>query len=109
MLFDGQAEVEHILPYPRTFDDSAANQVIAHRACNREKGNQTPWETWGGTPRWDAIAEQVSHLLKRKQWRFAPDAMDRFDKDGGVLAGRLTDRQSLASTARPYHSRLRHK
>src|SRR3546814_4588456 len=71
ILFDGQAEVEHILPYSRTFDDSAANKVIAHRSCNREKGNQTPWEKWGGTPRWDAIAEQVAHLDKRKQWRFA--------------------------------------
>lgn len=106
MLFDGQAEVEHILPYSRTFDDSAANKVIAHRSCNREKGNQTPWEKWGGTPRWDAIAEQVAHLDKRKQWRFAPDAMERFEKDGGFIARQLTDTQYLARMARTYLSSL---
>src|SRR3546814_17553360 len=85
-------------------DDSAANKVIAHRSCNREKGNQTPWEKWGGTPRWDAIAEQVAHLDKRKQWRFAPDAMERFEKDGGFIARQLTDKQYLARMARTYLS-----
>src|SRR3546814_1188865 len=89
-----------------TFDDSAANKVIAHRSCNREKGNQTPWEKWGGTPRWDAIAEQVAHLDKRKQWRFAPDAMERFEKDGGFIARQLTDTQYLARMARTYLSSL---
>src|SRR3546814_4258714 len=83
ILFDGQAEVEHILPSSRTFDDSAANKVIAHRSCNREKAHQPPSEQRGGTPRWDGIAEQVAHIDKTKPWLFAPDAMDRFEKDGG--------------------------
>lgn len=106
MLFDGQAEVEHILPYSRTFDDSAANKVIAHRSCNREKGNQTPWEKWGGTSKWPAIAEQVAHLDKSKQWRFTPDAMERFDRDGGFIARQLTDTQYLSRMARTYLSSL---
>jgi CRISPR-associated endonuclease Csn1 len=106
MLFNGQAEVEHILPYSRTFDDSASNKVIAHRACNREKGNQTPWEKWGETDRWPAIVEQVAHLDKHKQWRFAPDAMERFERDGGFIARQLTDTQYLARMARTYLSSL---
>src|SRR3546814_5112703 len=106
MLVDGQAEVEHILPYARTVDDSSANNGTAHRSRNREKGNHTPWEKWGGTPRWDAIAEQVAHLDKRKQWRFAPDAMERFEKDGGFIARQLTDTQYLARMARTYLSSL---
>src|SRR3546814_18066528 len=64
------------------------------------------WEKWGGTPRWDAIAEQVAHLDKRKQWRFAPDAMERFEKDGGFIARQLTDTQYLARMARTYLSSL---
>ena len=106
MLFDGQAEVEHILPYSRTFDDSAANKVIAHRSCNREKGNKTPWEQWGETAKWAAIAEQVAHLDRSKQWRFAPDAMERFEKDGGFIARQLTDTQYLSRMARTYLSSL---
>ena len=105
-LFTDQTEVEHIIPYSRSFDDSAANKVIAHRSCNREKGNKTPWEAWGHTERWPIIAEQVSRLHKSKQWRFAPDAMERFDREGGFIARQLTDTQYLSRMARTYLSSL---
>ncbi len=105
-LFTDQTEIEHIIPYSRSFDDSAANKVIAHRSCNREKGNKTPWEAWGHTERWAIIAEQVSRLHKSKQWRFAPDAMERFDREGGFIARQLTDTQYLSRMARTYLSSL---
>ncbi len=105
-LFTDETEIEHIIPYSRSFDDSAANKVIAHRSCNREKGNRTPWEAWGHTERWSIIADQVSRLHKSKQWRFAPDAMERFERDGGFIARQLTDTQYLSRMARTYLSSL---
>src|SRR3546814_2255663 len=66
----------------------------------------TPWEAWGHTERWAIIAEQVSRLHKSKQWRFGPDAMERFEKDGGFLARQLTDTQYLSRMARTYLSSL---
>lgn len=105
-LFSEETEIEHIIPYSRSFDDSAANKVIAHRSCNREKGNKTPWEAWGHTERWAIIAEQVSRLHKSKQWRFAPDAMERFDQEGDFIARQLTDTQYLSRMARTYLSSL---
>jgi CRISPR-associated endonuclease Csn1 len=105
-LFTDQTEIEHIIPYSRSFDDSAANKVVAHRSCNREKGNKTPWEAWGHTERWAIIAEQASRLHKSKQWRFAPDAMERFDREGGFIARQLTDTQYLSRMARTYLSSL---
>ncbi len=105
-LFSDEIEIEHIIPFSRSFDDSAANKVVAHRSCNREKGNRTPWEAWGHTERWAVIAEQVARLDKSKQWRFAPDAMERFEKDGGFIARQLTDTQYLSRMARTYLSSL---
>lgn len=105
-LFSDQTEIEHIIPYSRSFDDSAANKVIAHRSCNREKGSKTPWEAWGHTERWAIIADQVPRLHKSKQWRFAPDAMERFEKDGSFIARQLTDTQYLSRMARTYLSSL---
>ncbi len=107
-LFSEETEIEHIIPYSRSFDDSAANKVIAHRRCNREKGNRTPWEAWGDTDRWPVIAEQVSRLHKSKQWRFAPDAMDRFQGEGDFIARQLTDTQYLSRLAQTYLSSLYH-
>lgn len=105
-LFSDETEIEHIIPYSRSLDDSAANKVIAHRLCNREKGAKTPWQRWGGTARWPIIAEQAARLHKSKQWRFAPDAMERFEKDGGFIARQLTDTQYLSRMARTYLSSL---
>ena len=100
MLMNGTAEIEHIIPYSKCLDDSVANKVMAHRHCNREKGNQTPWEKWGSTPRWETIQDQVSRLHKSKQWRFAPDAMERVKRDGGFIARQLTDTQYLRADRR---------
>lgn len=102
-LFSGEADIDHIIPYSRSLDDSASNKVVAHRACNRAKGNRTPFERWGhDEERWDRIAAQVARLHKGKQWRFGPDAMARVEKDGGFLARQLTDTQYLSRLAGKY-------
>lgn len=107
MLFSGEADIDHILPYSRTLDDSAGNKVVAHRNCNRAKGNRTPFEKWGhDEERWGRITDQVSRLHKSKQWRFGPDAMARVEKDGGFLARQLTDTQYLSRLAGRYLSSL---
>jgi len=102
-LFSAEIDIDHIIPYSRSLDDSAANKVIAHRSCNRDKGNKTPFERWGHDPeRWDKIAAQVAHLRRSKQWRFGPDTMARVEKDGGFIARQLTDTQYLSKLAGKY-------
>lgn len=102
-LFSGEADVDHIIPYSRSLEDSAGNKVVAHRHCNRLKGNKTPYERWGNdAARWADISEQVARLHKSKQWRFGPDAMDRVERDGGFLARQLTDTQYLSRLAGKY-------
>lgn len=41
------AEVDHIIPYSRSFDDSYSNKVLVLTAENRQKGNRTPMEYLG--------------------------------------------------------------
>lgn len=98
-----EADVDHIIPYSRSLDDSASNKVVAHRSCNRAKGNRTPFERWGHEPeRWERITTQVARLHRSKQWRCGPDAMARVEKDGGFLARQLTDTQYLSRLAGKY-------
>lgn len=40
-LFNGDYDVEHIIPKSRIFDDSFGNKTIASRRMNEEKGNRT--------------------------------------------------------------------
>ncbi|PKQ10603.1 MAG: type II CRISPR RNA-guided endonuclease Cas9 [Alphaproteobacteria bacterium HGW-Alphaproteobacteria-1] len=102
MIFDGSCDVDHILPYSRTLDDSFANRTLCLKEANREKRNQTPWEAWGGTPKWDAIEANLKNLPDNKRWRFAPDAIARFEGENDFLARALVDTQYLASISRTY-------
>lgn len=106
-LFSGEADIDHIIPYSRSLDDSAGNKVVACRSCNRVKGNRTPHEKWGyDEERWETISAQVARLHKSKLWRFGPDAMERVEKDGGFIARQLTDTQYLSRLAGRYLSSL---
>lgn len=48
LLEDGYAEIDHALPYSRSFDDGMNNKVLALTSENRDKGNRTPYEYLGG-------------------------------------------------------------
>ena len=102
MLFDGSCDVDHILPYSRTLDDTVANRTLCLREANREKTNKTPWEVWGETPQWDKIAANLKNLPDNKRWRFAPDAMERFEGENSFLDRALVDTQYLSRIARTY-------
>ncbi len=102
MVFDGSCDVDHILPYSRTLDDSFANKTLCLTEANRQKRNQTPWEAWGETVRWDAIEANLKNLPENKRWRFAPDAMQRFEGENDFLDRALVDTQYLARISRAY-------
>lgn len=102
MLFSAQVDIDHILPWSKTLDDSNANKLVCVTAANREKRNRTPYEVWGGTAKWEGILERASKLGRSRQWRFGPDAMKRFDEHGGFLARHLVDTQHLSRMAKQY-------
>ncbi len=101
MIFT-HGDVDHILPYSRTLDDSFANRTLCLREANREKRNQTPWEAWGGTDRWPVIEANLKNLPENKSWRFAPDAMERFEGENDFLDRALVDTQYLSRIAKTY-------
>ncbi len=106
MLFSGAVEVDHILPFSDTLDDSQGNRLLCLREANREKRKRSPYDAFGHTERWEEIAARAARLPKEKRWRFEPDAMQRFDRDGGFLARQLIDTQHLSRLAREYVSAL---
>ena len=63
-LFEqGYAEIDHALPYSRSFDDSKNNRVLVLARENRNKGNQTPYEYLDGknnSERWHQFEVYVN-------------------------------------------------
>jgi len=105
-LFSPEVEIEHILPFSQTFDDSFANKTLSMRQANRDKGNRTPHQAFGDSPNgydWEEISKRASELSNGKKWRFNPDAMERYEKfEGGFLARQLTDTQYISRLAKAY-------
>jgi CRISPR-associated endonuclease Csn1 len=104
-LFAGEVEIEHILPFTRTLDDGISNKTICLREANRDKGNRTPFEAFGGSPGkydWQGITARAMQMPRNKRWRFAEDAMEQFERDGDFLARQLIDNQYIARLAREY-------
>ena len=108
MLFSDEVEIEHILPFSATLDDSLNNQTVALRRANRDKGNRTPFEAFGHSPAgydYEAIIERASMMHESKRKRFAADGYQRWLKeDKDFLARALTDTAYLSRVAKEYLS-----
>lgn len=65
-LFDiGYAEVDHILPWSRSYNDSMNNKVLVKTRENQQKANQTPFEYFGSDKkRWHRYEEWVDATYK---------------------------------------------
>jgi len=101
-LLSGEVEIEHILPYSRTLDDTFTNRTLAMRDANRGKRNLAPCEAYQGMD-YDAIRERARALPPNKRWRFEPDAMERFEsEERDFLARQLNETRHLATLARKY-------
>ena len=98
MVMSAQTEIDHILPFSRTLDNSMGNLVVCMVEANREKRNRTPYEAFG-----ERCLEYVKDLPANQRWRFQQDAMERFEKDErGFLDRQLNETQYLSRTARTY-------
>jgi CRISPR-associated endonuclease Csn1 len=109
-LFSPEVEIEHLLPFARTLDDSIANKTVSLRRANRDKGNNTPFEAFGHSPsgyNWTTILERAQSFPTNKRWRFAENAMERYLRDEkDFLARHLNDTAYLSRVAKEYLSTI---
>ncbi len=80
----GVAEVDHILPHSRSFDDSYMNKVLVTTAENRNKSERTPYEYLGGDPNaWHLFEERVlaMYLPRPKRERLLRLEFDEHAED----------------------------
>ncbi len=67
----GYAEVDHALPYSRSFDDSKNNKVLVLARENRNKGNRTPYEYLDGAKDSDRWRQFAIYVESNKSYRLA--------------------------------------
>jgi CRISPR-associated endonuclease Csn1 len=113
MALTDATEIEHILPFSKTLDDSMANKILCLREVNRVKRDRAPFEAFQTNPQvgrytcsYAEIVARADQLPPNKRWRFEPDAMQRYEEDAGFLDRQLNETKYLSRIARSYLSHL---
>ena len=80
----GYVEIDHALPFSRTWNDSFNNKVLVLGSENQNKGNQTPYEYFNGkdnSREWQEFKARVetSRFPRSKKQRIL---LQKFDEDG---------------------------
>jgi CRISPR-associated endonuclease Csn1 len=100
-------EVDHILPFSRTLDDSLANKVLCFKEANQVKGEHTPFEAkedfeamgW----HYSDIEQRVANWDEKKRFRFRKDAIKEFfHGEDDFQARALNDTRYLSRIAKEY-------
>ncbi|SHL56363.1 CRISPR-associated endonuclease Csn1 [Nitrosospira sp. Nsp11] len=109
MLMSDEVEVEHILPFSQTLDDSLNNKTVALRRANRIKDDRTPWNAFGAQSQagfdYEGILARAEQMPKAKRYRFGEDGYQRWLKDdAGFLPRALNDTRYMSKVAREYLS-----
>ncbi|MBR9917660.1 type II CRISPR RNA-guided endonuclease Cas9 [bacterium] len=103
-LDSGEFEIEHILPFSRTLDDSYANKTLCESDFNRRKGNRTPYECIeAGLLREEELEQRIKNNLPwRKRRKFTQKTIDTDE----FIARQLNDTRYMSREASKYLKQL---
>ena len=108
-LFTEEVEIEHILPFAQTYEDSLANKTLSMRYANRLKQNRSPYEAFAehsykGILSYQEMLDKLpkDKAWENKRWRFEKGAMDRYNANGDFQARQLTDTAYASRLALEY-------
>jgi CRISPR-associated endonuclease Csn1 len=106
-IFSADCEIDHILPFKKSLDDSYMNKVLCFEKENRNKADRTPIDAWGGdNDKWNQITQAIS------QWKFLKSKVDRFYmtekdlKERYFIFSQLTDTRYISRLAQEYLRQL---
>lgn len=105
LFITGEVQIEHILPYSRSLDDSQTNKTLCFVSENQWKSNRTPWEAYHQNPKqWEEIQARVSRMAapynKKKKFLQREIDLDR------CVDRQLNDTRYMSREARAYLQRL---
>ena len=108
VVFTPDVEIDHILPFKKSLDDSYMNKMLCYAAENRSKGDRTPIDAWGGnTEKWGQITKAIS------KWKGVDSKVKRFyradfasEKQKDFISSQLNDTRYISVLALNYVRQL---
>ncbi len=90
-------QIDHILPYSRTYNDNYLNKTLVYTKENQEKGNRTPYEWFGKTQKWDEYEAYINNLTisQKKKDNYLLKKLD-FDTEREMREQNLNDTKYIS-------------
>ena len=90
-------QIDHILPYSRTYNDNYLNKTLVYTKENQEKGNRTPYEWFGKTDKWDEYETYINNLTisQKKKDNYLLKKLD-FDTEREMRSQNLNDTKYIS-------------
>lgn len=90
-------QIDHILPYSRTYNDNYLNKTLVYTKENQEKGNRTPYEWFGKTQKWDEYETYINNLTisQKKKDNYLLKKLD-FDTEREMREQNLNDTKYIS-------------
>lgn len=103
-LFSEDVQVDHILPYSRSLDDSLMNKVVVFSNENQWKGNRTVWEWVGESDpaKYQRILQSAYKLTYEVRLRKLNKIKQKEVKLDDFLNRHLSDSAYISSQVRQY-------
>lgn len=103
---DSEHQIDHIIPFNRSLDDSFANKVLCHTDCNRKKGQMTPYEKFGQDPERRDEYKNILGIVSHFKGDFRDEKLRRFKMGDAALEEYLAKRPAQQFNDSAYASRL---
>jgi len=98
---NNEFQIEHIIPFSRSLDDSYMNKTLCCTKENAKKTNQTPYEFYTGKPVYDEIIMRIKNLPYSKQKKFK---QKEIAKD--FVARQLNDTSYISRQAKSLYQQM---
>jgi len=117
-LFSGAVQIEHIIPWSRSMNDSFMNKTLCFADENRAKGDLTPYEFYSkqGEQKWEEVKTRALNCFKDKiiefDRKYKIKAYNKFkqfvrkDLPEDFISRQLNDTRYISKEAKNYLSKI---
>ncbi len=103
ILFGGEIQIEHIVPWSISLNDSFMNKTLCFADENRAKGDKTPFQFYGNDEaKWEVVKERAKKLFANPASYSKYKTFIKQTVDDGFIARQLNDTRYIAKEAKVY-------
>jgi len=98
-FLNGNAEIEHILPKSRSFNNAMSNYILSHKKCNSDKGQRTAYDFMKNKSKdyFQTYVDKVNELFNSNKKKISQAKFDNLMCSGDDIPSDFVERMKKDS------------